>query len=95
MTDPSFGGYGLRIGEINTVVSKLRDLGLQTVLNIPLIAVIGNQSAGKIGRHQSCRVHGLMSVRKVFAGGGYLWSETADHRVLDSHLQVLDHTPEI
>lgn len=34
--------------DINTLVTRLRNTGLQSLLDIPLIAVIGNQSAGKL-----------------------------------------------
>jgi len=47
MTVSPINEYGSRVNDLNSLVSDLRNIGAQTLLEIPQIAVIGNQSAGK------------------------------------------------
>ncbi|KLO12399.1 hypothetical protein SCHPADRAFT_941237 [Schizopora paradoxa] len=63
-TDISSSEYASQVRQVMTVARKLRDIGAQVVLDIPRIAVIGGQSAGK-----SSLVEGVTGIRVPRAAG--------------------------
>ncbi|KLO12396.1 hypothetical protein SCHPADRAFT_853916 [Schizopora paradoxa] len=63
-TDLSTSEYGSRVRQLIELSRKLRDIGAQSVLDIPRIAVIGGQSAGK-----SSLVEAVSGIRVPRAAG--------------------------